>query len=164
MDLKNKLFDFFNVCINENKPVFTYFDTTFSEGELKYFKKLLIKCYNKQQSSLGLDTLNKASIIPEERITNKIMIINPNLETYPYKSLKYYFESIINLYRSKFKGEPIDEYLNKTLFCGLFNDDNSIKINYIKGGKYNKRKHTRRKNKNLKKSKTKNRRFKCPKV
>ncbi len=40
------------------------------------------------------------------------MIINPKLETYPYKSLKYYFESIINLYRSKFKGEPIDEYLN----------------------------------------------------
>jgi hypothetical protein len=160
-DLNFKLFNFFESCINEHLAMFTYFDTTFSESEKKLLNKILIKCYNEQQQTLGLDTINIGSILPEERIKDKIIIKNPNLETYPYKNLKYYFETIINLYRDKYHNEPIDEYLKKTLFCGLLNDDNLPNVNYIKGGKYIKRKSKRVKRKS---KYTKKRRFKYPKV
>jgi len=139
-DLNIKLFDFFTNCINKRLSMFRHFDETFSESEKKLLKKILIKCYNEQQYALGLDTMSLGSIVPEERIKNKIIIKNPNSETYPYQCLKYYFESIINLYNDKYTNDPIDEYLKKTLFCGLFNDVNLPNVNYIKGGKYSKRK------------------------
>jgi hypothetical protein len=108
MDLYIKLLRFFEHCIHEHAAIFTHFDNTFSESEKRLLRNILVKCYDEQNPSTN-------SIFPEERI-HKIVIHNPKLETYPYKSLKYYFEAIIYLY----KGESIDEYLKNTLFCGIF--------------------------------------------
>ena len=85
---------------------------------------------------------------------------NLNNLAFDYKSLKYYFESVINLYKNKYRNEPIDDFLKKTLFCGLFNDANLPDVNYIKGGRCIKRTHTKR-IKHTQSKQTK-RRFKWP--
>ncbi len=100
-------------------------------------QKLLELCYSNQQKSLGIDNTQINTIVPEERIATKIIIQNPKKETYPYKSLLVYFEQIINLYNDKFKYKnvPVDIFLKKTLFCGIYNSDNSLDVNYVAGNK-----------------------------
>ncbi len=124
MDINEKLFNFFKLCITEHKSMFSEFDATFNNNELKLLNNILKKCYNEQTIILQLDDKSRTKIAPELKNKPEILISNPNTETYPYKSLRYYFESIINLYEDKYSSTPIDDFLRRKLFSGIYNIEN----------------------------------------
>ena len=150
--LKKKIFDYFQTILDENNRSanITRSIDYFDEDEKQVLRKNLISCYKIQQNSLGMSKgVKRGSIVPEEKIKGKIIIQNPEHESYPYKTLIAYFYAIRDLYFEKYRHEPIDEFVEKTVFCGILTNMYLTDVNYVRGGKKTKR--NKRKSKKTKK-------------